>query len=1138
MALHTPNLLLQAALVSTIHPGQSSSSGASAGTSEATKYLQSWVESDDGAVAAATTDPNSHINTGAGTSWTAAAELIASFYPVAGGAGNAFVDPGPGSSSDHAYANMRVGVVERAIIAHHESARQAASSTGTKLSDRFLKTTASGVRSLLLTLLNTKIRTSTTGTIPIDVMGKMIEGVWSGLIWLGSLDEGASAASSPTNNGEIRLLCATAGALAVRVAGGVPVLVQNAFAGTMQGNASVMSTGANSTAPSAAPPTGALTPALALKVLSRIPSAAADCPSRRTADIEADLKQCLGYVLEMVDMALAVAGNTAGGISASNGNNIMKLALQVLRNWAGPCDITLTQLSTAPSPDRPSLLDILVRILSTPESQQLQQQSTPLDVLDVAAQALLASVVEGSDLGTPSRLSVATALLGAIPTRGFLVHPLTVASEAVWEGDECVCSLANLAVSIVTEEIDLVVACAVPGCTELIEILMGIQVHRVQRAAISPLEAWLAIQDIPLSNRHPILNKELFARVVQALLVRISYPFDFTSWEEDGGDTLDRQEFEEMRRLASDVLTSAYFLLRVDYIDGVISSVMTRQNSWEAIEAALFCLCAVARDVSDEVKRKTDGGIKTAEKLVSMVQQLYSVPLDQQLICLRKAIAAFLGVYACVWDRFASDSILQVLSYLNACIENGASHEGAKAVRLIMIGSGKSLVSTATQSPEIVSSALTAVMNAGLTHGEEGSIRLIAEGLTRFCMTIPDTALVRSSLIAVSEPIVRCSSTALEYIQSAQTQQRPDPAQLESCCRSLSHGLNGFEEVCRFCDDHSPPPSSGSSESSNNSSHPLSDVLAGVWPILTGISASPMCRSHDDIMSSCLAVHSTLLSSAPDLIAPHFAATVTFIVQLYEEQHSASALDYVAAAVEHFGSTNGGDCGDLGSFTELLAHVTRCTFSYVTTQRQPRECPVLIEAYFDACRRYLLFCPKALMTCQEFGNIFGLGVACLNECLGNDCRAALLFLAQIIGYKNLRVSTDTTLALQAASSAIDSLISQHGEAICKTCVSSLSGAAPQILWPAYSECLYATLSYLCSVDGGENLAYQLMNASLEEDAKRLAANTRQNLVSILLGYAKDSANRRSKPQAKLLLADYGKLCKGEATVEILQAYVT
>ena len=177
------------------------------------------------------------------------------------------------------------------------------------------------------------------------------------------------------------------------------------------------------------------------------------------------------------------------------------------------------------------------------------------------------------------------------------------------------------------------------------------------------------------------------------------------------------------------------------------------------------------------------------------------------------------------------------------------------------------------------------------------------------------------------------------------------------------------------------------------------------------------------------------------------------------------------------------------------------------------------------------------MACQEFGNIFGLGVACLTECVGNDCRAALLFLAQIIGYKNLRVSSDTTLVLQAASGTIDALISQHGEAICKKCVSSLSGAAPQMLWPAYSECLYATLSYLCSVDGGENLAYQLMNVSFEDDAKRLTAETRQRLVSVLLGFAKDSSNRRSKPQAKLLLADYGKLCKGEATVEVLQAYV-
>ena len=118
-------------------------------------------------------------------------------------------------------------------------------------------------------------------------------------------------------------------------------------------------------------------------------------------------------------------------------------------------------------------------------------------------------------------------------------------------------------------------------------------------------------------------------------------------------------------------------------------------------------------------------------------------------------------MYARVWNRFASESILQVLSYLNACIENGASHEGAKAVRLTMIGCGKSLVGTATQSPDIVATALTGVMNAILTHGEEGSIRLVAEGLTRFCMTMPDAALVRSSLIAVAEPIVRCSSHSL-----------------------------------------------------------------------------------------------------------------------------------------------------------------------------------------------------------------------------------------------------------------------------------------------------------------------------------------------------------------------------------------
>ena len=163
---------------------------------------------------------------------------------------------------------------------------------------------------------------------------------------------------------------------------------------------------------------------------------------------------CLGYVLGVVGQVLV----DNGGSSATNA----KLALQVLSNWARPCHVTLTRLANTQavpsSPDRGSLLDVLVRLLSAPEPSQQPHPTVSLEVLDMAAQALVVSVVEGSDLGTPTRQSVATALLGAIPSRSFLVHPLTVASEAVWEGDECVCSLANLAVSIATEEIDLVVA--------------------------------------------------------------------------------------------------------------------------------------------------------------------------------------------------------------------------------------------------------------------------------------------------------------------------------------------------------------------------------------------------------------------------------------------------------------------------------------------------------------------------------------------------------------------------------------------------------------------------------------------------------------------------------------------------------
>ena len=77
---------------------------------------------------------------------------------------------------------------------------------------------------------------------------------------------------------------------------------------------------------------------------------------------------------------------------------------------------------------------------------------------------------------------------------------------------------------------------------------------------------------MPTSERHPNLVAPLYRRLVEVLLNRVAYPSTFVSWEEEVD--LESSEFEEMRKLSTDILIGAYELLRSDYLE-TLSTVVT-----------------------------------------------------------------------------------------------------------------------------------------------------------------------------------------------------------------------------------------------------------------------------------------------------------------------------------------------------------------------------------------------------------------------------------------------------------------------------------------------------------------------------------------------------------------------------------
>lgn len=121
----------------------------------------------------------------------------------------------------------------------------------------------------------------------------------------------------------------------------------------------------------------------------------------------------------------------------------------------------------------------------------------------------MACIENTTDYGTQSRRTAVSSLLASItaPTE-FIVAPLTISSAQSWE--DALVALSNLASTLAREEIDEISECRLPGCTDLVGLLLELQGHPIHNVAVPVLEVWLTLQDIPTSERHPNLGAPLY----------------------------------------------------------------------------------------------------------------------------------------------------------------------------------------------------------------------------------------------------------------------------------------------------------------------------------------------------------------------------------------------------------------------------------------------------------------------------------------------------------------------------------------------------------------------------------------------------------------------------------------------------
>jgi hypothetical protein len=931
----------------------------------------------------------------------------------------------------------------------------------------------------------------------------------------------------------------------------------------------------------------------AVKILGSVPAELESCaltPSR----IAAIVSPMIPAYLEAVKSVLMRSLRTVLEISHARMHDRrtaateMRAALKALARWIHTGHIPLSALNgPPPSQSEPNLLSLLAQLVSTvvpatgasAGSDDADNQHMWEGVVEGACEALVEAIQVPADACTDERQR---ALQMMLHTPGFIVAPLQFASATTTsttttttitmspdrlsnpsslEGqdgeEESSCrwedgsrALASLLCTIVCEHVDDWVTPGSPlnapgsspfGGDGLPSMLLWLQNHPLLAVRRQVLDAWLAVQDVPTAQRAELWKKPVFSRLQPALLVSCRYPAGYDS---DGGgwdDTIvDESEWNEYRRLAADVLASAYFLLRGDYLDSCLRDMFASNQDadWRTVEVGLYGLVAVARDVCARVKSGGGSGgrndinssselkslvtidrERTAHLLQVLMQRLCGGNPDASIAMLTRlhsrvldATCDFLGAYSPAWRTLfdTPDAPMQLLAFLHRALSvQQAGTSAAKSIRSILIACSPLLVTA--DAIQLVS-LFQHLLEAAVTIPDDETLSSIVEGCTRLLVQVKIDSVVSQGLAAILAPLVRSSSAAIQHLQSTAS---ADPSMV--AIEVLSRCLLGLQVLVQFCDGDSASPH-------------MSEILNTVWPILEKASQYALSRTGPSAaLDRVMSIHEQLLKTAPSPMAPHLESTIAQALGILERSRDSATLRYLCRAVEVYGASNA------NAFRNVLERVSSIVFATVTPDQYSAE---LAASYFDLCLRYFLYCPVALVECSQFPAILAFAVEAIATGEGEreSTRAALNLLAQLFGHRKLvAVPVPSRQYLDDASSRIDEILLSLGGTVTARCVLALAGGGSQMLWPPSADCLFAVLSShpaAIPTPDGSTVGRRWMEASrppATDDALF------RQVSSILFDLLADGP-AKGKAKVRMLLTDFGRIQAGEMSADFLITY--
>ncbi|GMH32786.1 hypothetical protein BSKO_00620 [Bryopsis sp. KO-2023] len=716
---------------------------------------------------------------------------------------------------------------------------------------------------------------------------------------------------------------------------------------------------------------------------------------------------------------------------------------------------------------------------------------------EALAQIIITSVYEDS--------SVEKAALGSC-VGGLCRHKSALLAE---NDSGCARNVARVAAALAEAHLETLCE-SQEQVVKLSELVLGCMKKSDMAATESVLDFFLAVNEVPVSERHPQLRGPAFEHLLSLILERSCYPGDFQNWEDCW---IDEHSFHRFRNEnLAEGLDMCFGILSADStFQRFFARVLNQPTSWQVVEAAVFCLKSVGPEM-----------IRTLERSLNAGQAVWGVDLIREVIrsfgategpigqfmsnpWLIQTAASVIGSYVS-WlakqeDPAPLQTALRFLLGPAMAVKEGRI-SAAKSFHILCIHCSSKLANTSTV--HSLSQAVASLPLADPRGSAEGLTleeRIpLMEGLSRLAAQL-DTETASALGCKLVEPML-AKMGALSQKGSVSA----------ADAGALSAELQLVSTVVRFLEGKGTP---------------AVKLVQGIWGDVLRLLEIPHWIACEDVVDAVLEFFQRSFLACQAAILPQLPNLLSHVASVFESRKYKGCLDMLSKATELYGrSSNAGLDEIMGKSVNSVCGALAGVFQNGELASQAE----LVASLFSCMDNYLLFSPTQLLSSPAFPKLLEWSVAGISLKERDSVKSSLAFLTHVLNPgQRQRESPERKQYMPM----INEFVAKGGKVIVERVLWSACGTCPRHLLRSVASLLrnltenseFGPAALQWTVDTVWQAKF------LESFGNRLTQDDCKAFCELLTG-----APRLPGERFELLVVDFVSIPRGEGPAEALLAY--